>query len=198
MTPRVVHCIYEHGEERQLDRITRHAMHRISLAHDWGGGVYHDVRPVPDYELTGWALRERFADTRKYRPGAYTGGMTPYPFLLLPSGEIHQLLEVGVIAPHARRWNLAALATSLVGDFREHAPTPEQWGSIVEWCALWHAWGLSTWGHTEMPGASSPGKACPGSRFDMDKLRQEIVRHPYSALTSWGAERVLVDLGVVF
>lgn len=194
--------------ERLPEQIKAKLIHRISFAADSGGTHWPDVTPIPDEELTGPLVAQRFLDTRRVdpnskhwadRPGRYTCGRSPYPFLLRTNGEIDQTSEVGETTPHAAAWNVIATATAVAGDFRKHRPTPAQMDALIPFCALWISYGLDLYGHTEAPGASStPGKECPGAMLPMDLLRTEAMAHPLSQLAEFEAEKRLIDLGVTF
>ena len=127
---------------------------------------------------TGEEIAEAFRDTSKWAAGSYTGGEMPYHFIIRKDGTIDQCLTLGDHAPHARRWNASGLAVALIGDFRKHAPTPEQWDALKRFCGLWVLYGLKLYGHTELPGGSKdPSKSCPGNMLDMDELRREAEAH---------------------
>ena len=206
---RIAQC--DDGRRRALamESMTLHMQHRISFAGDDGAGVWDDVHTVPDEQLTGPLVARRFMDRRRYRddkardwrdrPGSYTGGEMPYPFVGRVDGFIDQCLEVGDYGPHARRWSWHAVATAWVGDFRSSRPTSAQWAAAVEWAALWSAWSCPPKGHDEAAGGSADSsKQCPGQMFSMDDLRQQSAAHPLARLDQFEAERYLLGLGVVF
>lgn len=194
--------------ERLPERIKAKLIHRISFAADDGGIYWNDVTPIPDDELTGPLVAQKFLDTRRVdpsgkhwgdRPGRYTGGCSPYQFLERTSGVFDQLSEVGETTAHASVWNIKALGIAVVGDFRKHQPTPAQMDALIPFSALWISYGLDLYGHTEAPGASSdPGKECPGDMLSMELLRCEAMAHPWSQLSEFEAEKRLIDLGVTF
>ena len=77
--------------DRSLSAIVREIVHRIDFSHDSGGGRWADVSPIAREALTGFDVAERFRDCRVVeddepqwmnRPGAYTGGLVPYTFLV--------------------------------------------------------------------------------------------------------------------
>ena len=202
------------GKEHDLDINAIHLSiwHRISFARDGlaqredGRRHWPDVSPIKDDELTAILMAERFSDTRRVvpgekhwadRPGAWTGGETPYTVLILTDGSIEQALKFQDRGAHARRWNSVGVGVAVVGDFQRGAPTAEQWVSCVELGAALHAWGCAEKGHTELPGASrDPTKECPGRHFDMDALRYEILQHPFSRLDHDQAVEILRTAGL--
>lgn len=189
--------------------IDRAAWHRITFSKDDGGGGYWgDVAPIPDDDLNGSVLVERFTDERRVsrakrdwrdRPGSYTGGRGPYPLLIRTDGVIDQTAELFEVTPHARAWSWRAIGVAVVGDFRNHKPTEAQWNTSVRLAALLIAWGTNQSGHTELPGASSdPSKECPGKLFPMGLLREQAQAHPLAALLPWEAEQLLLASGILF
>lgn len=189
-----------------LDRMSRHLYHRISFAGDDGAGGYWDnVQPIADEDLTGLLVARRFADVRQVgnwrdRPGAYTGGRMPYPFLCRADGTIDQCLEVGEYGPHAWRLSKTSTATAFVGDFTKAPPTGAQIETAIEWTVLWHAWGLAVKGHTDEPGGSrDPKKQCPGDLFPWKDIRYHAGRALRDRpMGRFDAEKKLLALNVVF
>lgn len=104
-----------------------------------------------------------------------TGGRMPYTHVVARDGRIEQALGWADVGPHASTWNLRSASVAVVGDFRTHEPTNEQWDSLVWLCSLASvliggAAGL--YGHDELDGGSrDPHKECPGKRLDMGILR---------------------------
>lgn len=147
-------------------------VHRISLAKD--KHRQYGLSSIPDADLTGFALADRFSDTRKFRPGSYTGGQHPYHVLVRTDGVVEQCLPLTVIAPHARGHNMHAIAIALAGDFRSRAPTPQQWHTLTQLAGVCMAAGMTVSGHDELDGASADAKKeCPGRYLDMADLRTE-------------------------
>lgn len=155
---------------RDFDAIDLVVFHRISLAKD-GPEEYPDVAPLSDEETDAAAIAARFRDTRRYRPGAYTGGEMPYQVIIGTDGAVFQAAELSDNAPHARIYNERSIGVGVVGDFRRYMPTDRQVASCVLVGAAMVAAGLDLNGHDELPGAARPGKECPGRWFDMVQLR---------------------------
>jgi len=185
--------------ERDLERVTVAAWHRLSFAGDRPTDRYPDVRPIPDEQLDGMLLAARFRDDRPRRPGAYTGGQLPYHLVIRTDGVVDQLVELGDTAMHATRWNSAAVGIAVVGDFRRHSPTPAQWETAAALCAILTAWGIERHeGHSDLDGGSAdPSKVCPGPHFDLDRLWDQAQTHSALALGSRDAELTMVAAGIV-
>lgn len=133
----------------------------------------------------------------------YTGGKTPYTFLVDKKGVIYQCLEIRDIAPHARRWNVPAISIGIIGDLRKRSPTNQQYSNLVGFCALLcpfldidplsevdleasvrlgpgqygrgYKKAPALGGHTEYPGSSSdPNKECPGANLNLQQFRVDV------------------------
>lgn len=191
ITNLVYKCGVSRGKELDLTQRSLTVFHRISFSKDDGSGLFK-VDPIPDKKLTALGVAERFRDRRKVekgkrhwadRPGSYTSGLMPYGIIIKTDGEIQQAVAFSEQSPHAKRWNTRGFGIGVVGDFRLHCPTAEQWISCIELGALLHAWGCQEAGHTELDGSSNqPEKECPGQYFDMHALRDGIRQHPFSKL----------------
>lgn len=102
------------------------------------------------------------------------GGKFPYHFVIEPTGKVCQVVPLSYIAPHARKYNASSVAVALIGDFRNHEPTPEAFTSAV-WLVGALRWSESFWndvtvhGHSDLPESSNyPNHSCPGRGFDME------------------------------
>jgi hypothetical protein len=98
-----------------------------------------------------------------------TGGKMPYHFVVEPDGKAVQCLPVGVMAPHAWKWNDRTVAVACSGDFRRHEPPQAQWYAAARLCrSLEMMYRADTWGHDELPdGSKDPEKQCPGGKWDI-------------------------------
>jgi hypothetical protein len=185
--------VTQHRERtRSENLLTRVALHRCSFA-DSALPIY-----CADGDLDGLALAARFAVTDKYAPGWYTKGTLPYTFLVRAAGDIDQLLPVSAVSAHALRWNVPAIGIAIVGDFRKKEMPEVQRNSLLEFVGLWARYGLSVFGHDELPFASSDiNKRCPGGRFSLEKFRREL-RTAYTGMAKAEAKAGLLKVGVVF
>ncbi len=156
--------------DRPLSKINLVVVHRISRAEDRDEAL--GVEPIPDELLTGPLVAEWFRDVRPFRPGAYTGGETPYALVVRTDGTVDQCARLDDQTPHARCWNASGLGVAFAGDFRARHPTPQQVATAEELLGLLAAaFGAEVKGHTELPGAAEPGKECPGEHFHLDHVR---------------------------
>lgn len=134
-------------------------------------------------------ISQAFQD-REGEAGRCTGWQMPYTFVIRKDGTIEQALRVGDYGPHARAWNVTAIGLALVGDFRQHPATPEQWQALVDFCTLTCSWlgGVSTiFGHDEVQGGRKDrAKECPGEYLDLAYLRDEVTAGYRYALDSAG------------
>ena len=120
----------------------------------------------------------------------------PYHLLIRTDGVIDHLLPVFLVAHHARKWNRASIGVAVVGDFRSDAPTTQQWHTVTQLAAVFHAIGFDVWGHTELREAShDPAKVCPGPLMPMQRLRSEAGKIARS-LDYHDASSVLLDTGL--
>jgi hypothetical protein len=108
-----------------------------------------------------------------------TGGDMPYPILIAPDGTVTQTLPLGLIAPHAVKWNPTTVGVGCIGDFRGRAPAAAQRTSLVEVCAaLLRDLGCGVdamHGHDELSGGShDPNKECPGRCLPLEELRRDV------------------------
>jgi hypothetical protein len=209
-----------HQKERGVEAISRIIVHRIDFSDDDGGGGYwKNVQPLLTDRLDGDKVIARFKDDRRVkpedrigdgewrdRPGAYTGGLQPYTFLICAGGRVDQMLELSDYGPHARRWSWSGVSIAVAGDFRDPDvhPAPSQQEALVELVAV-----LSSliernpfdcvMGHSDLPDASSdPAKICPGPGLDMDKLRWAAEAHDAAQATKEETRARLVSMGVLF
>lgn len=163
-------------------------IHRLSLANRARG----NPRPVPDAELTGADVVERFRD-----PLLGTGGMTPYHVLIRHDGTVEQLLRLSVRGQHmtdvraSPRWyNWRTLAIAVVGNTDEGPPTVEQYGALIRVVRdLMPLTRGAVGGHTDYPGASSdPHKRCPGKFLDPLGVRDSAARMLPDGWRQWGKQ----------
>ncbi len=163
---RIEECADGKRHGRAIEEIRRAILHRLSFAPG-----------IPDAELDGAAVARMFADRTPYAAGSYTRGEMAYGIVILTSGVIDQCLELGDHGQHAGRWNHTGLGIAVVGDFTQHAPTPQQMESLTWLCAQGLGMGWSIHGHTEIDGASNdPRKSCPGPYMRLDWLREAAVQ----------------------
>lgn len=142
------------------------------------------------------SISKSFRNKKKFAAGYYTNGEMPYAIVIPTNGNIELALEIGDWGPHAARWNAQGIGVAVIGDFTKHKPTEAQVKSSVELSTFFGMWfgGVNSFGHTELPGASSnPKKVCPGEHFPMDFIRKESA----SKLALY-AENLLIHSGVVF
>jgi N-acetyl-anhydromuramyl-L-alanine amidase AmpD len=124
------------------------------------------------------ALAKAFQDGREFQAGYYTGKQFPYHFVIWRDGQIDQSLAILDTGPSAVAWNKRSISIATVGHFHKgEEPTPPQWQSLVNLCALL-AWWTKVYvlaGHTELPHATlDPFKSCPGSGLSMEDLRSAV------------------------
>ena len=177
--------------ERNLWEITGITVHRLG----WSVGRSAE-------QVSG-----AFQNTEEHAAGSYTGGEIPYTFLI-NNDSIEQLLEMGEIGPHARRWSSPTMGIACRGDFRQQKPGLNQWALARDLCAMLSVFigkDAKLRGHTELPGGSSdPYKQCPGQGWDMEKFRADVgflvasVDWRDKVAASWEAEKRLLAAGVVF
>lgn len=133
------------------------------------------------------AIARKFVDDPEV--SKYTGGETPYTFLVI-SNTVYQCLPLSDVGKHAKRWNFPAIGVGVVGDFRLCAPPSRQYNTLVDLCALLlPSFGLEPFeyvdhngvsapslaGHSELIGGSQdPAKKCPGDKLSMEKLRKDV------------------------
>lgn len=156
----------------------------------------------------GWVTSQEFDErgisadgigvSRYYRKNqeasAATNGQMPYTFVIDRRGTIWQCAKIGVATPHGRRFNIIGLGVAVLGDFRIVPPTDAQLQSLQTLCsAVTRLWKLEIVGHSELVGAASPGKVCPGPCLDMDELKDRV-----EAINLREAGAELVDAGAVF
>ncbi len=143
-------------------------IHRQSLARQTDANPI----PIPDDELDGPMLTGKFSAV-VFR----TGGLTPYPVLILADGTIEQLLPLSIRGAHARIYNRISLAVGVVGNTDERPMTDKQYESLVWVCQRLTPinGGLRIVGHTDMPGATrDPSKRCPGRYLSIDSLERRV------------------------
>jgi len=125
---------------------------------------------------------------------AVTGRRMPYTHVIRRDGMIEQAIPWSTVAPHAAAWNTRSASVALVGDFREHAPTVEQWDSLVGLCtlaAVLIGGANGIYGHDELNGSSlgNTRKRCPGHKLSMTLLRRcvrdDILRLCHDAGMVW-------------
>lgn len=190
------------GRERPLEisDVGIVAVHRIWFD-DWDLGLLTDPELTPN----PIDVLRRFADDPELT--RYTGGETPYTFVVDRAGDWWQGLRLADTGAHARRWNSAAVGVAVLGDFRKIPPSPEQLSGLlaglVDLCQalrvdplgrrrLRGALVRELSGHDELPGGSADAsKACPGPLLDMDSLRADV-----AALTRARAVNRLLELGI--
>ena len=109
---------------------------------------------------------------------AVTGSKMPYTHVIRRDGRIEQALPWTEVGPHAYAWNTRSASVGVVGDFRDHEPTAEQWDSLVWLCtvaALVVGGADGVYGHDELgDGRRDKSKACPGPRLEMRLLRAQV------------------------
>lgn len=150
--------------------------------------------PVADSALDGEVLARVFGDD-----ALGTGGLQPYAFVMLHSGEIQQCAEIDDVTPHAYMANPYSLSTAIVGDFRVEEIDDRRRRALVWWCALWGSIGLEIVGHDELAmGSRHKDKQCPGKLADMPSIRALAKKHPWGRLPPADAERYLKAFGVFF
>ena len=175
---RIAECNDGKHRSRNFENVDRLIVHRI------GASLGAD----------GPTIAAAFRDQSRFAAGSYTGGEMPYHFVIRENGTVDQCLTLGDNAPHARRFNVSGLAVGVIGDFRRHAPTPEQWQALREFCGLWLLYGLDVYGHDELPGGSkNPAKQCPGRFLDLPTLRIEA-----SSFADNEAQALLQMSGICF
>lgn len=161
--------------ERNEDQIDSLIIHRVGKDH----------RTKANLGDTGPEIALKFLHDPAI--AKYTGGQNPYTFYIGKDGTIWQALPVDEVGNHARKWNKRGIGIACIGDFRDTAPSVEQFNACLNLCTyLLKCLGLrhdAVGGHSEF-GASatnSPNKECPGSRFDVPYLRHELANAvPYS------------------
>lgn len=169
----VINCIdaLDDGRhrERGISRIKKLILHRVGK----------DIPNNLSLGDTGPEIAKQFLFNPEV--AKYTGGQNPYTFYIDPGvGKIWQALPIDEVGNHARRWNVPGLGIALIGDYRHEEPSNALWGAAKVLCGhLVEALGLTPWdiqGHTESgPGATStPGKQCPGAKFDVGFFRVSL------------------------
>lgn len=140
---------------RPLPKITQVLIHRIEV-----GATAEETKQFFEKDRPKWS-----------------GGKTPYHFLIQESGRIEQMVRLSQIGPHAKKYNSSSIAIALVGDFRKKEPSKEQMKSLKLLATelMYHLSIKKLWGHDELKGSSSdPNKKCPGKHIDMDDLRDTV------------------------
>lgn len=140
-----------------------------------------------------------YRDTTRWSAGYYTGGKFPYHFLILRDGLVEQCLPISYNAPAAlKALNADGIHIALVGDMRNNPATAEQEVALVQLCHLLqnaYAWKLGVRGHTDTAGSSAdPNKSCPGSKLDLDHLRETLDDERIYAISP---EIILNNAGVI-
>ena len=164
---RITECQGEHREIRNLSQLEYLIIHRFG---------WNDLR---EYEANGIEPDAvGIATFYRTNPEAYrtTKGAMPYTFVIGRHGTIWQACELGVLTPHAARFNTCGIGIACLGDFRWLPPTDEQKRSVLELsAALVRFHPMRIEGHTDIPGAmKDPNKSCPGRCFDMVWLRSTV------------------------
>lgn len=152
--------------ERSLDAIQKIMIHRV--------GVDRKYKRV--LGKTGPEIAKKFVKDPEI--AKYTGGENPYTFYV-GGKTIWQALPLTEVGAHARRFNVSAIGIATIGDWRYDTPDDDTFRTTVDLTEfLIRALGLDPWdvsGHTEAgAGATNtPGKDCPGEKWDMDFFRLE-------------------------
>lgn len=178
-------CGGRHSKVRDIDEIKYIVIHRFG---------WNDLR---DYDANGISPNALGAYKFYQSNGeAYiaTGGRFPYTFMVGQGGLVWQTSDIGVVTPHAMRWNVPGLGIACFGDFTLLPPTNEQMGALTELLAalVRYLGDVKVVGHTELPGSTrDPNKDCPGRNLNMDKLRSSI-----SNMNDGLAAQSLIRLGI--
>lgn len=144
----------DYDKERKLDDITTILVHRI--------GVGESANVIAEW-------------FRQHGPDWIGTRSMPYHFIIQRLGTTEQALPLTTKAPHAAKWNRAAIGIGVIGDFRFNEPTLTQIASLTVLCArLQDRLGrkLRILGHTAVKGGShDPGKVCPGKFFPLSDIQ---------------------------
>lgn len=144
---------------------------------------------------TAESIADHFVGQNKQYPevAKATGGMVPYNYVITGAkgidGNVYKLLPDGAWGPHAMAWSSTHYGVAMIGDFRYHPPTANQWHALTFLCAdLLLTCDIYTqslqepvinkiFGHTDVRGSSSDqNKRCPGSYVNISHLRDEVAK----------------------
>lgn len=113
----------------------------------------------------------------------------PYHYVISKAGQIDQCLKDTDIGAHAAvpgyNFNRDSIGVCFIGDFRRHAPTPEQLRA-AEWLIayLTNSHNLTfdnVWGHDDLPGVKKY-KECPGKFFPLEDLKNRLKTNPICSI----------------
>lgn len=165
---------------------------RYVVLHRFGS---HDLDWYDEQGITPTAKGVAEFYQRNPEAASATGGQMPYPFVIGLGGGAWQARRITDIAPHARRFNRAAIGMAFLGNFNLLPPTREQWEMGIDLCAsLLRMWPhLQIVGHTQLgaDATGTPGKQCPGRLFDVTDFAAEV-----KAVNDSAAGMALISMGV--
>ncbi len=153
-----------------------------------------------------WPIEEAWA---RYRDD---WGLPQFPYtFFLGHDRTWQTCDLEEVTPHARWANVRRIGIAVHGDFRKRAPTDDLWDRtailVAALCAWW-SWNPCRQigryrlprvvGHGDIPGGSrTPGKRCPGEKWDMVRFRDDVCGMMDKWRTSLDAERDLRQAGAL-
>lgn len=159
----IIECYDGKSHFRGISIIDTFVFHRISRAYD----ASSEFGAVADRDLTGPLVAAWFRDTAPHRPGAYTGGETPYTALIRTDGSMDQMLRAGDQGAHAARFNRRGLGFAFAGDFRDRAPTVAQIDTAVQIASAGLAAGIQVLTHDQ---TTPYPKGCPGQCWPQQQI----------------------------
>lgn len=120
-------------------------------------------------------------------------------------GEVQPGRPLEKVGAHAYGMNYQSIGICLVGNFNSYEPTQKQWTALVGLCSrLMYQLNIApshVIGHKEVPlyAPNAPSTDCPGSKFPLAKLRQELsgVRSDYAGHWAEKAIRQALSLGLL-
>lgn len=157
-------CVPMHPLVLRPANLSAVVVHRISLSQPAPG----NLPPIPDDELTGPMLVERFTENHELG----TGRRAPYHVLIRTDGAAEQMLPLVCRGTHVPNYNWCTWAVAVVGRTHEREMPDKQWLALREALAVLNVYPRQIRSHSELDPSKHP--PCPGKYVNMDQLRLEV------------------------
>lgn len=140
--------------------------------------VHHSYRPSEeDYDHLGGEATVR--EIQRYHMEERGWIDIGYHFLIGPDGQVFEGRPPHVVGAHVRRRNTLKLGICLIGDFRNHPPSPEALQSLVglvSWLRYLFGIGRHLYGHRDFVQTECPGDVLYAELPSVAQQAEELYR----------------------
>ena len=136
---------------------------------DWPKRPYEKIDTIVVHRNSIGYDADTVADWFEENP-RWAGPRMPYHFVVKKCGDIEQALELQIRGNHALGRNRRSIGVGVIGDFREHKPTPEQLESLRYLLSALNKWT----GGARIQRHGKPWRwRCPGEHINVEQLASE-------------------------